>query len=166
MIMKNVISTVFITACCFFTACKDASKKETTAKENTANDAENVKEAIKKEDAAFENEVRSGDSSALAAHYISGALVMPPNSEPIKETDIAGFWGSVIRMGVKELKINITDIAGDGNVVAETGSYEMFGAENKSLDKGKYVVVWKKDNGNWKIYRDMFSSNLAVQGAK
>jgi len=164
--MKNVILTVFITASYFFAACNGSPKQETINKDSMAYDVKDVKEPIKKEEAAFEDGIRKGDSNALAAHYISGALVMPPNSEPIKGTDIAGFWGGVIRMGVKDLKLTTTDIAGDGDLVAETGNYEMFGAENKSLDKGKYVVVWKKDNGNWKIYRDMFSSNLPVQGTK
>ena len=157
---------MFIAVCYFFTACNDAPKQETIAKDRLAYDAKNIKEFIKNEGSAFEDEVRRGDSNALAAHYISDALVMPPNSEPIKGTDIVGFWGGAIRMGLKDLKLTTTDIAGDGNLVVETGNYEMFGAENKSLDKGKYVVVWKKDNGNWKIYRDMISSNLPVQGTK
>ncbi len=42
----------------------------------------------------------------------------------------------------------------------------MFGADNKSLDKGKYVVVWKKQNGNWKMYRDIWNSNMPAPGAK
>jgi hypothetical protein len=27
--------------------------------------------------------------------------------------------------------------------------------QNKVKDKGKYVVIWKKENGQWKEYRDI-----------
>lgn len=163
--MKNVILVIFIAICCFVTACKDSPRSEVIIKDNTAHEAEDVKESIKKEGAAFEDAIRSADSNALAAFYVPGALVMAPNSEPISGTGIGGFWGSTIRMGIKDMKLTTTDIANEGNLVVETGNYEMFGPENKSLDKGKYIVVWKKDNGKWKIFRDMFSSNLPVQGA-
>ena len=167
--MKKVFLTTAIAVSVLFSACNDASTDTaaTATKDSTAYDAESVKEYIKKEAAAFEDEVRRGDSNALAAHYASDALIMPSNSEAIKGKDIAGFWGSAIRMyGVKDLKLEITDVTGSGDVVAETGNYEMIGADKKSLDKGKYVVVWKKEDGKWKMYRDMFSSNLPAPAAK
>lgn len=165
--MKNVFLMTVIAVSVLFAACNDAATDNATAtNDSTAYDAENIKAFIKKEASAFEEEFKRGDSTALAAHYGSDAVVMPPNSEPVKGNDIVHLWGGAIRMGVKGLKLDITDISGDGNVVAETGSYEMLGADNKTMDKGKYVVVWKKDNGNWKIYRDIYSSNLPVPAAK
>jgi ketosteroid isomerase-like protein len=29
----------------------------------------------------------------------------------------------------------------------------------KILDDGKYLVLWKKTPGGWKMYRDCFNSN-------
>ncbi len=167
--MKKSILFIFtLMLAIFFVACNDTATTDnkTAAKDSTGNDSESVKAHIKKEASNFEEEVKRGDSTAMAAHYGSDALVMPPNSEPVKGNDIAGLWGGAIRMGVKDLKLNITDISGGGDVYAETGTYEMFGAENKSMDKGKYVVVWKKDNGNWKIYRDIWNSNVAMPASK
>ena len=45
-------------------------------------------------------------------------------------------------------------------MLAETAHYEMYGADNKLLDKGKYVVVWKPVNGEWKLYRDIWNSSM------
>jgi ketosteroid isomerase-like protein len=42
----------------------------------------------------------------------------------------------------------------------------MFAADNKSLDKGKYVAVWKKENGTWKMYRDIWNSNMSAATTK
>jgi ketosteroid isomerase-like protein len=38
--------------------------------------------------------------------------------------------------------------------VVETGNYEMDDS-TKTVDKGNYMVVWKKDGDKWKIFRDM-----------
>jgi len=166
--MKNVFQPVLIAAAMFFTACNNPSATDNAnaKKDSASNDGESVKAHIRKEASNFEEEVRRGDSTAMAAHYASDATVMPPNSEQVKGNDIVNFWGGAVRMGVKDLKLNITDISGDGDVYAESGTYEMFGADNKSLDKGKYVVVWKKQNGNWKMYRDIWNSNMPAPGAK
>ena len=50
--------------------------------------------------------------------------------------------------------------------LSETGHYEIYAAENKLLDKGKYVVVWKSVNGVWKMYRDIFNTSMPAVAAK
>ena len=166
--MRNVFKTALVVTAVSFAACNNPSvtDKAIATRDSVSNDDESVKAHIRKEASNWGEEVRRGDSIAMAAHYASDAIVMPSNSEPIKGNDIVKFWGSVVRMGVKDLKLNITDISGDGDVYAETGTLELFGANNISLDKGKYVVVWKKENGNWKMYRDIWNSNLPVPSAK
>ncbi|HEY1201216.1 MAG TPA: DUF4440 domain-containing protein, partial [Niastella sp.] len=83
------------------------------------------------------------------------------NSEPFKGAAIANAWGGAIRMGMKELKITTVDLTGNAELLVETGMYEMMGDGNKTLDKGKYVVVWKPEGDGWKIYRDIGNSNMA-----
>jgi ketosteroid isomerase-like protein len=125
-----------------------------------------AKASIEEENRMFTEEVKKGDSTALAAHYASDAQMLPPNSEPIKKDGIASAWGGFSRMGIKELKVNTTDLTGNQDLLAETGTYELMGADNKMMDKGKYVVVWKKENGAWKIYRDIFNTNMPAKEVK
>jgi len=151
----------------FFVACNDASTdNKPAAKESTVSDNKSVEDYIRKEALNFGEEIRRGDSVALASHYAADAVVMPPNSDVVKGNDITGLWGGALRMGVKDFKLTITDITGGGDLFVETGNYEMFGADSKSLDKGKYVAVWKKENDNWKMYRDIWNSNLAAADTK
>ena len=165
---KSSLFTITLMLAIFFVACNGTVTPDNkmAAKDSTGNDPESVKTYIKNQGSAFGEEMRKGDSTALAAHYCSDAIVMPPNSEVVKGNDVVHVWGGAIRMGVKEFKLNTTDISGDGNLYAETGSYEMLGAGNKSLDKGKYLTLWKKDNGNWKIYRDIWNSNAPMTASK
>lgn len=166
--MRNVIKAALMATVVFFAACNNLTGSDNTiaTKDSSNNADESVKAYIRKEASNWGEEVRRGDSIAMAAHYTSDAIVMPPNSQPVKGNDIVKFWGSMVRMGVKDLKLNITDISGDGDVYTETGTIEVFGANELSLDKGKYVVVWKKENGNWKMYRDIWNSNLPAPNAK
>jgi ketosteroid isomerase-like protein len=80
--------------------------------------------------------------------------------EPMKGSDIAKGWGGAIRSGMKELKVTTVDLIGNADLLAETGMFEVIGEGNKTLDKGKYVVIWKPENGGWKIYRDIGNSNM------
>ena len=166
--MRNVIEAALMATVVSFAACNNLTGSDNTiaTKDSSNNADESVKAYIRKEASNWGEEVRRGDSIAMAAHYTSDAIVMPPNSQPVKGNDIVKFWGSMVRMGVKDLKLNITDISGDGDVYTETGTIEVFGANELSLDKGKYVVVWKKENGNWKMYRDIWNSNLPAPNAK
>jgi ketosteroid isomerase-like protein len=165
---KSILFFLTLILAIFFVACNDTATTDNkmSANDSTVSDSKSVEAHIRKEVSNFEEEIRRGDTAALASHYGSDAVVMPPNGDEVKGNDIAGLWGGAMRMGVKDLKLNITDITGGGDVYAETGTYEMFGADNKSLDKGKYVVVWKKDNGNWKMYRDIWNSNMAPPASK
>ena len=70
------------------------------------------------------------------------------------------------RMGVKDLKLTTDEVSGNEEQLAETGKYEIYDAENKLLDKGKYVVVWKLVNGSWKMYRDIWNTSMPAAPAK
>lgn len=166
--MKKSILFVFTFLAIFFVACNNTANTDNkvTAPDTTANDSKSAEDYIRKEAINFGAEIRRGDSVALASHYASNAVVMPPNSDVVTGNNIMGLWAGVLRMGVKDFKLTITDITGSGDMYAETGTYEVFVADNKSVDKGKYVAVWKKENGNWKMYRDIWNSNMPAAATK
>ena len=109
----------------------------------------------------FAKQLASGDSSGLADHYWPDAELMLDYSEAVKGKDILNAWGGAIRMGITGLDLTTTDITGTPDFIIETGRYEMKG-NGKTLDKGKYVVVWEMRNDQWKIYRDIGSTSLAA----
>jgi hypothetical protein len=40
------------------------------------------------------------------------------------------------------------------------GFYTMFGPEGKMMDTGKYVVIWKREEGQWKYNRDIANTSM------
>ncbi|MBO9204540.1 MULTISPECIES: YybH family protein [Niastella] len=151
----------------YITSCQQAGTEKTTNEKmsdtTAAFDLGKAKEWIESDNRKFEEEMKKGDSNALAAHYADNAWFMSSNQEPVKGKDIAGAWGAGIRSGLKEIKLTTVDLVGNAELLVETGLYEAIGNTNKTLDKGKYIVVWKPENGGWKIYRDIGNSNVPLK---
>ncbi|MEJ7740856.1 MAG: DUF4440 domain-containing protein [Chitinophagaceae bacterium] len=167
--MKRIIFLLIVSSLTCLVACNDASNNETatmSTNDSSSFDLSKTRADIEADNAKFMDEIKRGDSAALAEHYHSEGQVLMSNSEPVMRRDISSAWGSIIRMGVKELKITTTDVVGNKDLLVETGVYEDYGDKNAIIDKGKYIVAWRKENGNWKIYRDISNSNLPRQRAK
>jgi len=159
-----VITTIILLA-----ACNSATENKTSGTaetKETAFDLTAARSAIDAANAKFIDGLKKGDSTAIAALYADDAVVMPPNMEAVSGAGIVGVWGAAIRMGVKDAKFMTDDVSGNAELVAETARYELYGSDNKLLDKGKYVVVWKPVNGNWKLYRDIWNSSMPAPPAK
>ena len=165
--MKKYCTLLLITcSICYITSCEQAATVKTTDDKmndtttTVAFDLNKAREWIESDNKKFEEEMKKGDSNALAAHYGADAWFMSSNQEPVKGAAIASAWGAGIRSGLKELKVTTLDLTGNAELLAETGMYEAIGEGHKVLDKGKYVVVWKPENGGWKIYRDIGNSSM------
>jgi ketosteroid isomerase-like protein len=63
-------------------------------------------------------------------------------------------------MGVKRAQLDTREVEGHGDTAIEVGAYTLFGEGDQALDNGKYIVIWKKEDGQWKLHRDIFNSNL------
>ncbi|HVG15252.1 MAG TPA: nuclear transport factor 2 family protein [Chitinophagaceae bacterium] len=125
-------------------------------------DIEPVKDEIKKSNALFGQAFAKGDSAAIVSLYHSEAKVYPPNMGLMgQRSEMGHFVTAIPGMGVKGITLNSTEVFGSGDLIIELGTYEMSDG-TKAMDSGKYVVVWKKENGKYKMYRDMWNSNMPV----
>jgi ketosteroid isomerase-like protein len=52
------------------------------------------------------------------------------------------------------------EVEGLGDTAIEIGELTLYGAEAQVLDKGKYMVIWKRQDGKWKLHRDIFNSSM------
>jgi ketosteroid isomerase-like protein len=164
--MRKLIFCLLPAAIIFILSCNNSGTTN-TASEDSSNkmkaeksfDLDKARAAIDEENRRFMDDFKRGDSAALAAHYAADGMVLAPNVNAVKKDGLAALWGSFIRSGIKDLKISPTDVAGDAEMLTETGMYELYGDNNKVLDKGKYVVVWKNENDSWKIFRDIFNTS-------
>ncbi|TMI88189.1 MAG: DUF4440 domain-containing protein [Bacteroidetes bacterium] len=159
--MKKFQSFVILAIIFLLLACNSENKEQNPeSKSNTASfDMQKARTFIDSINTKFSEQIRNGDSMWVASQYGPAAEILLDKSEPIKGKDIVSFWGGVCRSNTRDWAFTTTDLRGDENFLIETGAYEIKDANKKLADRGKYVVVWKKQNGEWKLYRDIGNSS-------
>ena len=123
--------------------------------------APSARALIEEANSKFAALLAKGDAAGLAALYATDAQVFPPNSDIVSGApDIQKLWQGVIDAGIKGAKLTTLDVTVRGDLAAETGKYDLTGADGTVLDSGKYVVVWKREGGHWKLHRDIWNTSM------
>ena len=47
----------------------------------------------------------------------------------------------------------------EADLLIDQGNYTMTYGPDSTFEKGKYINVWKKVDGQWKIYSNMWNTN-------
>jgi uncharacterized protein (TIGR02246 family) len=109
----------------------------------------------------FEEAARKGDVDRLASLYTPDAIVLPPDGPLVRGRDgIKQMWGTVAReMGLKDVRLDTVDFEQAGDTGYEVGEATLTVASGKAVVK--FVVVWKKVDGQWRIHRDIWNTKGA-----
>lgn len=108
----------------------------------------------------FAEAFRSGSADNLSAYYMVDAQLMPPGMAPISGRDqILAYWQGAMSAGIGNVRLQTSAVSGSGNEVIEYGNYTIFAGEDFTVDKGKYIVIWKRDGNQLKIFRDIWNSD-------
>ncbi len=122
---------------------------------------EDVRAALEAGNRKFEEAVSRGDGAALAALYTPEAQLLPAQSDFVTGTKAIGeFWQGVFDSGIKAATLTTVEVNSHGDTADEVGRYELRAADGEVLDKGKYVVIWKKEDGTWKLHRDIWNTSV------
>ena len=133
-----------------------------------------VRQSIEAGNAALIAALQKGDSLGAAALYDDSAMVLPSEMPAVSGRDaIRSFWAGMGGMfSVSNMSLTVGDVVASGDLASETGRFEMTltpkakGAK-PIVDKGKYLVVWKKQaDGSYKLFRDMWNTDAAPAPAK
>ena len=121
-----------------------------------------VRAEIEAANRQFEAEAAKGDGKAVAALYTASGQALPAGSDVVSGTEAIGkFWQGVFDSGVKGVRLKTLEVESMGDSAHEVGQYELLDAAGKTLDRGKYVVVWKKDGGRFKLHRDIWTTSMS-----
>lgn len=97
----------------------------------------------------------------MAALYTVEGQLLPPNAATMSgHQAIEAFWQGAMDMGIKSAQIETGEVEAHGDTAIEVSGYELYGGEGQVLDKGKFIVIWKRENGKWKLHRDIFNSSM------
>jgi ketosteroid isomerase-like protein len=108
------------------------------------------------------------DLDATVAFMAADGETLGPNEPAAKDpAAIRASWASMLGPGSSvDWKPVRVQVAESGELGFTRGTYTLTSndANGKPVtDRGKYIEVWKKVDGNWKCLMDMFSSDLPAQ---
>ncbi len=146
-----VLLTGFICSC-----NSEGTKTETSA----GFSLDSAKVAIAASNKIFGASFATGDSVAFANCYTSDGCIYNANMPKVCGTaGIQSFLSIGYNSGLRNVVLTTEEVMGGKEAVVETGKYEVFIANNVSVEKGKFVVAWKEENGKWKMHRDIWNSD-------
>ena len=119
--------------------------------------ADEVRDAVEASNKAFIAAFLRGDSAAISQLYTESAQVIAPG-EPVAKgrTAIAAAWKKAIDSGVKDVSLTTLDLESAGDLAYETGTVQLVAKDGK-VTQARYVVVWKREGGHWKLHRDIWN---------
>ena len=125
--------------------------------------ADSNRAAIAAQSRSFMSALERGDAQAAAGIFSADArlLVAMVDGAVVGREGIAKFWQGAINGGLKALTLTTVDLEGDGAMRIETGDYTAIGTGGAEIGRGHYLFVWRKESGEWKIFRDMGNASPA-----
>lgn len=120
-----------------------------------------VRKAIGLANQRFMNAFRQGDAAAVSRCYTTDGQLLPPQGEPVAgRAGIEAFWRAVIGMGIADAVLESVEISAHGDCAHEVGRYSLAAAGGREVDHGKYVVIWRVEDGEWKLHRDIWNTSV------
>jgi uncharacterized protein (TIGR02246 family) len=125
------------------------------AAQDAAGDA--VRAAVESGNRAFIAAFLRGDAKAVSELYTEDAQVIAPGMPVARgRAAIAATWQQAMDGEVKDLTLKTLDVESAGDLACETGTVGMVGRHGNT--SARYVVVWKRINGQWKLHRDIWNA--------
>lgn len=107
------------------------------------------------------------DSAAMVNIFTTDARILPPNADPvIGRPAIEAMTAQYMTFGITEFREETSAFYGNEELLVDEGTYVMTYDKGRSTEKGKYVNVWRKEGGEWKIYSNMWNTNAPTAAGK
>lgn len=119
--------------------------------------------AIREQVARWNRMIAAKDLDGVVGLYAADAYFMTPNAPAVTGPALREAWKGLL--GAPELKATLTPlevkVAASRDLAYERGAYSI-GMGGAPPDVGKYIVVWRKSGGQWKVAADIFNSDQAA----
>lgn len=154
--MKKTFLLLTIATVFAITSCKQATTEQVTDSFNM----DSVKAEIAAMNKTYAEAFAKNDSVDFLAHYTTDAIIYPPNMPALSGADgIKAFFKGAVGMGVSSVEAVTKEVLGSKESVAEIGTYLIKSNTGATIETGKFIVIWKQENGKWKMHRDIFNAD-------
>ena len=122
--------------------------------------------AIQEINKAWGTNYNAGDADAVANLYAEDAVMMPPGApaavgrDAIREFIANDITGSKAA-GLTDNIADASTVGLSGDIAWQNGTYTVTDASGATVVAGKYLSVFKKNDGKWQLNRDTWNSDYA-----
>jgi ketosteroid isomerase-like protein len=119
----------------------------------------NLRAIVDAVDRRFMDAMNAGDvAGAVQATYTADARILPPGAGAVQGRDnIAAFWQATgEQLGIRSVELRTVELQQGGDYAWQVGSATLTLADGQSAE-GKYIVVWKRENGEWRWHQDIWN---------
>lgn len=130
---------------------------------------EELKKIINEKNARICEFYKQGQADSVASFFADNMIQMVPNQQPTIGIEMfKESWGQIMQFGTWTFTLNAEEVKSCGNMAVERGKYTLKFEPNdnspipKQNDKGNYLVLWEKIDGDWKGVWDAPVSELPI----
>ncbi|MBL7738346.1 MAG: DUF4440 domain-containing protein [Chitinophagaceae bacterium] len=154
--MKHLLSSVIVV---FFISCGVHEPKESTGE--NAFDINVAKSHILEMNKNYGRRFTTNDTAFYAERYCRDAEVYCPALPAVKGREaIRNFFYSGGTNTEAVIELPEGNFYGNAELVVEEGTYNFPDGKGGSVDKGKFIALWKQEDGKWKLYREIWNTDL------
>jgi ketosteroid isomerase-like protein len=122
--------------------------------------SDSVRQALDAKNRAFEQAVNAGDLARAAREvYTKNARVLPPGAPMVEGREaVAEFWtAAAAQLGIKQVRLETVELDAHAGHAHEIGRAHLTLASGETAI-GKYVVLWKQEDGDWRWDVDIWNT--------
>ena len=107
---------------------------------------------------AFADAFNAKDAARVASFYAEDAIVMAPDQPMVRgRRDIEAYYARGFRQDISNFRLSPMESAIAGTHAFEAGASTL--TERRGTTSGKYVVIYTRVDGQWKIAYDIFNND-------
>ncbi|MCG2460110.1 DUF4440 domain-containing protein [Flavobacteriaceae bacterium F89] len=160
------LMTLLFTVCIFafvFQSCNEKPKEKEKEPKAAEFSLTTAKTEIEDANKHFMDLLAKGDSVGLANSYTTDAKVMFTGAPSVVgRENIQKLFSGIINSGVTAINLETKEVFGTADLLAEEGKVTVFVKDNAVAEE-KYIILWKKEDGRWKLFRDIANSNTPAE---
>lgn len=152
-------AVLLVSALMLFSCSEESSEGEGVVAEiDETQELENIHAKVKQ----FSKHVVAGDFEAVGEMYTEDAKIFPSGLDIVEGREaVTDYWDQPSDYSISYHRVSPEEVKIWGDEAYDYGYYE-----GKSMDtlgnesapwKGKYVIIWKKENDDWKIHLDIWN---------
>ena len=108
----------------------------------------------------------TGEPDRIIALYSEDAIVMPPDAPSVTgdaalRSFLADEMAEAKKGGITIVLTGDDEADTSGDLGWHRGTFKVIGEGGASLGTGKYLEIWEREQGKWRITRDIWNNDAA-----